>query len=74
MKSNAVGRGVSCEIVSRDIVKEMCPILHVDDLKGALWVPGDGLCNPLEVCSALIHLAYELGVKVVPFCEVRSTS
>lgn len=75
MKASAVERDVFCEIVKPDRIQELCPMVRIDDLKGGLWVPGDGLANPLEICLALALLAAELGVKIVQHCEVcRSPS
>ncbi len=71
MKSNAVGRQVDCHILTPSEIKDLCPLLKVDDLKGGLHVPGDGVANPLEICLGLVHLCHGLGVHVIPHCEVR---
>jgi hypothetical protein len=70
LKSEAVGREVECEIVNPDRISELCPMVRTDDLEGGLWVPGDCVANPLEICLALSILAQEQGVTVVPNCEV----
>jgi len=70
MKSNAVGRQVDCDIWSVKQIAESYPKMNVGDLKGGLWVPGDGFADPVEICKALIHLAADMGVHVVPQCEI----
>ena len=45
--------------------------LEINDLKGGLWIPGDGVANPYEICLALSHLAAEKGAKIVQHCEVE---
>lgn len=73
MKSNALGRGVSCSILSVPQIGEICPHIYLDDLKGALHVPEDGVADPVEICLALALLAHqEGGVTLVPHCEVSS--
>ena len=69
--SNAIGRQVECKLLTPDEVQSLCPDLFVDDLQGGLHVPGDGVANPLEICLALAHLCKDLGVHVVPKCEVK---
>ncbi len=54
-----------------DEIRSRLPHLNVEDLRGGLWVPGDGVADPLEICLALTHLAKEMGVHVVPQCEVK---
>ncbi len=70
MKSNAVGRQVDCELLNVDQIAKRCPYINTDDLKGGLWVPGDGVADPREICMALTHLSRDMGVHVVPQCEV----
>ena len=56
---------IKCELVSPDRISELCPLLRTDDLVGGLWVPGDGVGNPYEICRALAALSAEMGVKVI---------
>ncbi len=70
LKSEAVGRGVECRLVEPPQITELCPLVRTDDLEGGLWVPGDCIANPLEICLALSLLAQQEGVKIVPKCEV----
>jgi len=72
LKSASVLHKIECEIVTPDRVKELCPLVQTDDLKGALWVPGDGVANPFEICRALASLAAGMGVRVVPNCALQN--
>ena len=37
---------MECELVSPERAQELWPVMQVDDLLGALWLPGDGNVNP----------------------------
>lgn len=37
------------------------PLLNVDDLKGGLWIPGDGVGDPYETCISLVNEAKRMG-------------
>ncbi len=70
VKSTAVGRGVSCEVVDADKILSLFPKMRVDDLKGGLYVPEDAVADPVEICLALALLAHKEGVTLVPDCQV----
>ena len=55
-------------------VKQYCGLVHTEDLLGGLWVPGDGVANPHEICLALGCEAMERGVRVVEQCSVRGVT
>ena len=57
LKTESISRKVDCELVTPADCKQLCHALEVTDLKGGLWVPGDGVANPYEICLALSHLA-----------------
>lgn len=65
MKSESLIRDVYCELVDQDRIKELCPLIRTDDLQGGLWIPGDGVANPFEICLALSVLAHRAGAKIV---------
>ena len=31
--------------------RERCPVMEVDDLAGAIWLPGDGKANPTDLTA-----------------------
>ena len=60
MKSEAQIRDVECHLVDLDRIKELCPLIRTDDLQGGLWIPGDGVANPFEICLTLSVLAHRV--------------
>lgn len=65
---HAVGRarvlGLPFELVDRDRIRELCPLLELDDVLGGLWIPIDGYVDPSSVTNALAALARERGVRI----------
>src|SRR6185503_5810670 len=45
--------GIAHEFISPDAARERVPILHTDDLAGAVWIPGDGKVNPTDLTQSL---------------------
>ena len=71
LKSEAHGRGIECSIVdNRDGILEKCSLVKADDLIGGLWVPEDGVANPVEICCALALEADSMGVKILQNTEL----
>ena len=62
--SNAVAYDMECELVGPDRAQELWPAMRVDDLLGALWLPGDGKVNPTDVTQALAKGARMRGVTI----------
>ena len=72
LKSESIHQNVECELITdKEKLKDLCPLLRVDDLEGGLWVPGDGVANPYEICRALAALSSEMGVRMVDRCSVK---
>ena len=44
---------LECELLSPAQARDRYPILEIDDLLGALWLPGDGTANPVDVTASL---------------------
>lgn len=65
---HAVGRarvlGLPFELIDRDRIRELCPLLELDDVLGGLWIPIDGYVDPSSVTNALAGLARERGVRI----------
>ncbi|XP_048507943.1 pyruvate dehydrogenase phosphatase regulatory subunit, mitochondrial isoform X2 [Athalia rosae] len=70
MKAQSVSWNIECELISPEDIKNLCPLLRVDDLTGGLWIPGDGVGDPYETCLSLIAEAREKGVRVYENCKV----
>jgi len=37
-------------------------LLHVEDLIGGLWIPGDGVGDPYQICLTLMQEARQRGI------------
>ncbi|MEO1539265.1 MAG: FAD-dependent oxidoreductase [Pseudomonadota bacterium] len=60
--ANAFGLDVTS--VSVDEAKERWPLMHADDVIGAVWSPDDGRVSPSDVCAALVKAAKGLGAEI----------
>jgi sarcosine dehydrogenase len=56
--------GVEAHLISPQAAQERWPLLRVDDVLGAAWLPHDGKVIPKEVPVALAHGARSRGAKV----------
>ncbi|MGE5461011.1 MAG: GcvT family protein [Solirubrobacterales bacterium] len=65
---HAVGRAslwdLPFELLDRTAALERCPLLALDDVLGALWIPTDGYVDPSGVTNALAHRARDRGVRI----------
>ncbi|MCB0992794.1 MAG: FAD-binding oxidoreductase, partial [Acidimicrobiales bacterium] len=64
-KGMAACAGVEVHEMSLDEVSEKVPLADVDDLVGALWIPGDGVTSPVDTTMALAKGAKAGGVRMV---------
>jgi glycine cleavage system aminomethyltransferase T/glycine/D-amino acid oxidase-like deaminating enzyme len=62
--ANAVAYDMECELIGPERAQELWPPMRVDDLLGALWLPGDGKVNPTDVTQALAKGARIAGVRI----------
>src|SRR6187455_2612213 len=62
--ANAVAYDMECELVGPERAQELWPAMRVDDLRGALWLPGDGKVNPTDVTQSLAKGARMRGVTI----------
>jgi len=58
--------GVPVGHISADEIRSKIPVMHTDDIVGALWSPDDGRVNPTDLVSAFIREAKGRGAHV---CE-----
>jgi len=54
--------GINCEIIDPQKAKELCPLIRIDDLKGALWIPEDGVADSYKICMSLLEAAKQKGI------------
>ncbi|MFK7854813.1 MAG: FAD-dependent oxidoreductase [Granulosicoccus sp.] len=56
--------GVRATSVSAAEAKERWPLMHGDDVLGAVWSPDDGRVSPSDVCAALVRAAKRQGARL----------
>lgn len=56
--------GVDAEVIAAEDCRQWYPMLHTDDLHGAVWLPGDGRVLPGECTVAMVKGAMARGVRV----------
>ncbi|CTQ56313.1 Aminomethyltransferase [Roseibium album] len=66
----ARAQGVDVEVISPQEASEKWPVMQVDDLKGGLWMPGDGKANATDLTQSLARGARLRGTKVVEGIKV----
>ncbi|MBI3226374.1 MAG: FAD-dependent oxidoreductase [Mycolicibacterium cosmeticum] len=69
--ANAAAFDMECEMLTPEQALEHYPVMRVDDLAGAIWLPGDGKANPADLTLALAKGARLRGARV--FERVRVT-
>src|SRR6478735_1713449 len=62
--ANATAYDMDCELVSPARAQELWPAMRVDDLLGAIWLPGDGKVNPADVTQSLAKGARMRGARI----------
>jgi 4-methylaminobutanoate oxidase (formaldehyde-forming) len=63
--ANAAAFDMECELLSPQQALEHYPVMRVDDLVGAIWLPADGKANPTDLTFALAKGARMRGTRVV---------
>ena len=58
--------GVACDVITAPEAGERYPLMATADLKGGVWLPGDGKANPTDLTLALAKGARNRGVRI---CE-----
>ena len=56
--------GLEVEVISPRETRELYPLLNIDDLVGAVFLPKDGQTNPIDVTQALAKGAKMGGAKI----------
>ncbi|XP_015903839.1 pyruvate dehydrogenase phosphatase regulatory subunit, mitochondrial isoform X2 [Parasteatoda tepidariorum] len=70
LEAEARIHGIKCEILDSKSIKKFHPFAKTEDLEGGIWVPNDGVVNPLSVCNALAKVSQDKGVKYFEGCKV----
>lgn len=58
--------GADVQMLDRAGLRTLLPSMHVDDLDGAAWSPGDGWCDPNSFLQGTRRKAKSLGVQYIP--------
>ena len=65
---------MECHLLSPAEAAEYYPVMQVDDLVGAIWLPGDGTANPTDLTQALAKGARMNGVRVIERTRVTAVT
>ncbi|HLP69038.1 MAG TPA: FAD-dependent oxidoreductase [Rhizobium sp.] len=57
--------GMDMHLISPEEVKKMWPLMNVDDLVGASWLPTDGQASPSDITQSLAKGARMYGARIV---------
>jgi 4-methylaminobutanoate oxidase (formaldehyde-forming) len=68
--ANAAVYGLDCELITPARASELYPVLATDGLIGAIWLPGDGTANPVDVTASLARGARTGGARVFEHTRV----
>src|SRR6478735_1648209 len=63
--ANAAAFNMECELLSPEQALEHYPVMRVDDLVGAIWLPADGKANPTDLTLALAKGARLRGCRII---------
>src|SRR6478735_6166572 len=69
--ANAAAFDLDCRLLSPAQALQRYPVMRVDDLVGAIWLPADGKANPTDLTFALAKGARMRGTRVVE--KIRAT-
>jgi glycine cleavage system aminomethyltransferase T/glycine/D-amino acid oxidase-like deaminating enzyme len=51
--ANAAAYDLACELITPQEAQRLWPLLQVEDILGAIWLPGDGKVNPTDLTMSL---------------------
>ncbi|MFZ2016362.1 MAG: FAD-dependent oxidoreductase [Nocardioides sp.] len=63
--ANAVAYDLDCEMLTPAQAQELWPPMAVDDLLGAIWLPGDGRVDPADLAQSLARGARQGGATIL---------
>src|SRR3954467_14136748 len=69
--ASAAAFNMECELLTAEQALDHYPVMRVDDLVGAIWLPGDGKANPTDLTFALAKGARMRGARIIE--KVRAT-
>jgi heterotetrameric sarcosine oxidase gamma subunit len=63
--ANAAAFDLDCELLTPEQAFDHYPVMRVDDLVGAIWLPADGRANPTDLTLALAKGARLRGARII---------
>jgi glycine cleavage system aminomethyltransferase T/glycine/D-amino acid oxidase-like deaminating enzyme len=72
--ASARAQGVEVQELTPQEAGAMWPPMRVDDLKGAIWLPGDGKANPTDLTQSLAKGARMGGARIVEGARVTGVT
>ncbi|GAC1520151.1 MAG: FAD-dependent oxidoreductase [Marmoricola sp.] len=72
--ANGEAYGLETELIDAARAQELWPPMQVDDLLGALWLPGDGKVNPADLTQSLAKGARQRGARIIERVRVTGFS
>ncbi|HSZ47415.1 MAG TPA: FAD-dependent oxidoreductase [Streptosporangiaceae bacterium] len=63
-EATAQAYGIECELLGPREAADRWPLLRHDDLAGAIWLPGDGRADPVDLTAALARGARQRGALI----------
>src|SRR6188768_947433 len=63
--ANAAAFDLECELLTPLEALEHYPVIRIDDLVGAIWLPADGKANPSDLTQALAKGARMRGARIM---------
>jgi sarcosine dehydrogenase len=64
--------GLAAELVSAGEARDLFPLLDVDGVRGAAWVPSDGYADPSQLTHSFATGARAAGVRIIEGCRVTA--
>ena len=64
--------GLEMDFLSPAEAADLCPVLNVDDVIGAAFLPTDGQANPADLTQAMVRGARSKGIRFIENCPVHS--
>lgn len=65
--------GIEAEFITPAEALELWPLMRIDDLVGAVWLPGDGKANPTDLTQSLAKGARNRGAKIFEGVQITGT-
>jgi glycine cleavage system aminomethyltransferase T/glycine/D-amino acid oxidase-like deaminating enzyme len=72
--ANAAAFDLECELLTPEQALERYPVIRIDDLVGAIWLPADGKANPTDLTLALAKGARLRGARVIERTRVTGVT